>query len=45
VPAADRGSKEFSESCEIPRYAGCRRRTTSLIQIGAKGDVQFGGVG
>jgi hypothetical protein len=28
-----------------PSYLACWRRTISVIQMGANGDVQFGGVG
>ncbi len=28
-----------------PSYLSCCRRTISVIQVGANGDVQFGGVG
>jgi hypothetical protein len=28
-----------------PSYLWCWRRTISVIQLGANGDVQFGGVG
>lgn len=40
-PAAPTGNSILRE----PSYLSCWRRTISVIQMGANGDVQFGGVG